>query len=71
MDALEDSHPISIPVKHQDEIGGVFDGISYGKGASIIRMMDKFLTTQTFRQVSTESVLGLLTSLLTGGSGIA
>ena len=51
MDALEDSHPISIPVKHQDEIGGVFDGISYGKGASIIRMMDNFLTTQTFRQV--------------------
>ena len=74
IDALESSHPISIPVKHPDEISEIFDRISYGKGASIIRMMDKFLTTQTFRQVSTESVtrlLGLLTSLLTGGSGIA
>ena len=74
IDALESSHPISIPVKHPDEISEIFDRISYGKGASIIRMMDKFLTTQTFRQVSTESVtrlLGLLTSLLTGGSVIA
>ena len=51
IDALESSHPISIPVKHPDEINEIFDRISYGKGASIIRMMDKFLTTATFRQV--------------------
>ena len=51
VDALESSHPISIPVKHPDEINEIFDRISYGKGASIIRMMDKFLTTDTFRQV--------------------
>jgi len=50
IDALESSHPISIPVKHPDEISEIFDRISYGKGASIIRMMDKFLTTKTFRQ---------------------
>eukprot|EP00090_Calanus_glacialis_P046064 TRINITY_DN885_c0_g1_i5.p1 TRINITY_DN885_c0_g1~~TRINITY_DN885_c0_g1_i5.p1 ORF type:complete len:807 (+),score=220.22 TRINITY_DN885_c0_g1_i5:315-2423(+) len=50
IDALESSHPISIPVKHPDEINEIFDRISYGKGASIIRMMDKFLTTDTFRQ---------------------
>jgi len=49
IDALESSHPISIPVKHPDEISEIFDRISYGKGASIIRMMDKFLTTETFR----------------------
>ena len=49
IDALESSHPISIPVKHPDEINEIFDRISYGKGASIIRMMDKFLTTDTFR----------------------
>ena len=49
IDALESSHPISIPVKHPDEISEIFDRISYGKGASIIRMMDKFLTTDTFR----------------------
>jgi len=50
IDALDSSHPISIPVKHPDEISEIFDRISYGKGASIIRMMDKFLTTETFRQ---------------------
>jgi len=50
IDALESSHPISIPVKHPDEISEIFDRISYGKGASLIRMMDKFLTTETFRQ---------------------
>ena len=49
IDALESSHPISIPVKHPDEINEIFDRISYAKGASIIRMMDKFLTTNTFR----------------------
>ena len=52
IDALESSHPISIPVKHPDEINEIFDRISYGKGASIIRMMDKFLTTGTFRYSS-------------------
>jgi len=50
IDALESSHPVSIPVKHPDEISEIFDRISYGKGASIIRMMDKFLTEKTFRQ---------------------
>ena len=50
IDALESSHPISIPVKHPDEIQEIFDRISYGKGAAIIRMMDNFLTTATFRQ---------------------
>jgi len=50
IDALETSHPISIPVGHPDEINEIFDRISYAKGASIIRMMDKFLTEKTFRE---------------------
>ena len=50
IDALESSHPISIPVGHPDEISEIFDRISYAKGASIIRMMDHFLTTDTFRK---------------------
>lgn len=48
LDALESSHPISIEVGHPDEINEIFDRISYGKGASIIRMMDHFLTTEVF-----------------------
>ena len=64
IDALESSHPISIPVKHPDEIQEIFDRISYGKGAAIIRMMDNFLTTSTFRQVrcpSQENCVTLVT----------
>merc|ERR1719153_1277968 len=59
MDAWESSHPISIPVKHPEEIREIFDGISYSKGASIIRMMDNFLTTQTFRQGLTNYLTAL------------
>jgi len=50
LDALESSHPISIPVKHPDEINEIFDAISYRKGSSLIRMMDNFLTSQTLRR---------------------
>ena len=44
--------PLLFPVKHPDEINEIFDRISYGKGASIIRMMDKFLTSDTFKKVN-------------------
>ena len=47
-DSLQSSHPISIQVQHPDEIGQIFDSISYGKGASIIRMMANFLGIKTF-----------------------
>ena len=32
IDSLATSHPISIPVKHPDEINEIFDRISYAKG---------------------------------------
>ena len=48
LDALESSHQISIPVTNPDEISEIFDGISYSKGASIIRMMGYFLTEDVF-----------------------
>ena len=62
IDALESSHPISIPVKHPDEINEIFDRISYGKGASIIRMMEKFITAKTFRFLSLVLFLTLFNS---------
>ncbi|XP_042215803.1 aminopeptidase N-like isoform X2 [Homarus americanus] len=49
-DSLESSHEISIPVGHPNEISQIFDGISYNKGSSIIRMMNHFLTEATFRK---------------------
>ncbi len=48
IDSLQSSHPISAKVKHPDEINEIFDRISYGKGASIIRMMYHFLGEETF-----------------------
>ena len=53
LDSLESSHPVSIPVKHPDEIGEIFDKISYGKGGSLARMMEHFLTTATYKKVCT------------------
>lgn len=48
LDALSTSHKIWIEVHDPDEINEIFDRISYGKGATIIRMMDHFLTTKVF-----------------------
>ncbi|CAH1790157.1 unnamed protein product [Owenia fusiformis] len=49
LDGLASSHPLYVPVGHPDEINEIFDRISYAKGASIIRMMNNFLTEDTFR----------------------
>ena len=49
-DSLQSSHPVSVEVQHPDEIGQIFDTISYGKGASIIRMMANFLGINVFNQ---------------------
>ncbi|XP_018019816.1 aminopeptidase N [Hyalella azteca] len=49
LDSLESSRPISIAVQFPSDIDQLFDAISYSKGASIIRMMNNFLTEPTFR----------------------
>ena len=36
MDALESSHPISVPVEHTDQIREIFDRVSYAKGNKIM-----------------------------------
>uniref|UniRef100_A0A182Q4G3 Aminopeptidase N n=1 Tax=Anopheles farauti TaxID=69004 RepID=A0A182Q4G3_9DIPT len=50
LDALSSSHQISVEVHNPEEIHEIFDKISYGKGATIIRMMDHFLTTKVFKR---------------------
>lgn len=49
LDVLNSSHQISIEVGNPDEINEIFDKISYAKGASIIRMMEHFLSTSVFK----------------------
>ena len=47
-DSVSSSHPISVEVNNPDEINEIFDGITYGKGGSIIRMMNYFLGEKVF-----------------------
>ncbi len=49
-DAMESTHQISVPVDDPDQIREIFDGISYHKGASVLRMMEHFLTPLTFQK---------------------
>lgn len=49
LDGLESTHPIEIEVHHPDEIGEIFDEVSYSKGASIIRMLASYIGEINFR----------------------
>ncbi|XP_040185208.1 glutamyl aminopeptidase [Rana temporaria] len=48
-DALLSSHPIIVTVSTPAEITSVFDAISYNKGASILRMLEGWITPQKFQ----------------------
>ena len=50
LDGMRSSHPIEVPVKNPSEITQIFDSISYSKGASIIRMLVKYLTEDVFQK---------------------
>lgn len=43
LDSLRNSHPIEVPVEDAADIDEIFDDISYCKGASIIRMLHKYI----------------------------
>ena len=48
-DALENTHPIEVTIKHPDEIRTIFDAISYEKGASVLQMLHDYLGSDMFR----------------------
>jgi tricorn protease interacting factor F2/3 len=48
-DALASTHPIDVPIDRADQIGQIADAISYGKGSSVLRMLDAFLGEERFR----------------------
>ncbi|OWR41732.1 Aminopeptidase N [Danaus plexippus plexippus] len=54
LDALTSSHQISVEVGNPEEIGAIFDKISYGKGSAILRMMNHFLTDEVFNSGITD-----------------
>ncbi|XP_032235059.1 glutamyl aminopeptidase isoform X2 [Nematostella vectensis] len=48
LDGLASSHPIRVPVISPDEIGEIFDAISYSKGATVLRMLEYIIGNDTF-----------------------
>jgi puromycin-sensitive aminopeptidase len=48
LDALSNTHPIEIEVHDPNEIGEIFDAVSYDKGATVIRMLAEFLGEKDF-----------------------
>lgn len=49
-DALLSSHPIIVNVSTPAEITSVFDGISYSKGASLLRMLQQWMGEENFQK---------------------
>lgn len=48
-DALKDSHPVDVEVTDPNSVAQIFDEISYGKGGSILRMIESFVGQENFR----------------------
>ncbi|NON61783.1 M1 family metallopeptidase [Acidianus sp. RZ1] len=49
-DSLHITHPIEAKVEKIEDIEQIFDDISYGKGASILRMIEAYLGEEDFRK---------------------
>jgi tricorn protease interacting factor F2/3 len=49
-DSLDATHPVRARVERPEEISQVFDEISYGKGSSILAMLEGYLGEETFRR---------------------
>jgi len=49
LDALPSSHPIAPPVATADEAQENFDAITYTKGASVLRMLERYIGRRAFR----------------------
>lgn len=48
-DSLKSSHPIDADVKDPESVAQIFDEISYGKGGSILRMIEAYVGADNFR----------------------
>eukprot|EP01107_Rhizomastix_libera_P000539 TRINITY_DN11014_c0_g1_i1.p1 TRINITY_DN11014_c0_g1~~TRINITY_DN11014_c0_g1_i1.p1 ORF type:complete len:805 (-),score=195.80 TRINITY_DN11014_c0_g1_i1:47-2461(-) len=50
IDSLESSHPIEVEVNNPEQIGEIFDAISYSKGATVIRMIFERIGESAFKE---------------------
>jgi puromycin-sensitive aminopeptidase len=49
VDALKSTRPIEFPVERPEEAAGMFDILTYEKGASVLRMLEQYLGDEAFR----------------------
>jgi len=50
LDGYSSSHPIKNPVRTRNEVGSIFDGISYHKGSAVVRMLNHVVGEEAFRR---------------------
>ena len=49
VDGLKSTRPIEFPVERPEEAAGMFDVLTYEKGASVLRMLEQYLGDEAFR----------------------
>jgi puromycin-sensitive aminopeptidase len=49
VDGLKSTRPIEFPVEKPEEAAGMFDVLTYEKGASVLRMLEQYLGPEAFR----------------------
>jgi puromycin-sensitive aminopeptidase len=49
VDGLRSTRPIEFPVERPEEAAGMFDVLTYEKGASVLRMLEQYLEADRFR----------------------
>ena len=50
VDGLKSTRPIEFPVEKPEEAAGMFDVLTYEKGASVLRMLEQYLGAEAFRE---------------------
>jgi len=49
LDSLSTTRPVEFPVESPDEANEMFDALTYGKGAAVLRMIEQYLGDGVFR----------------------
>ncbi len=50
VDALNSTRPIEFPVHSPDDAQGMFDTLTYTKGAAVLRMLEQYIGPEVFRE---------------------
>ena len=67
LDSLKSTHPIDVPVDSPAQIREIFDPISYEKGGCILRMLEDYVGSDSFRAGLSEYLARFTHGNATGG----